>query len=152
MTAPHYYASTSGILVDRFLKYGLYPFAYGAGMVLFKDHDRATKYAQMACFASAAIITTSFLGLESHAINDSSAEAVSAAMGVDPKDLQFSDYKHSTNTIARKAHDDLMRLQKYRYGTDLLFMLPTFVEMSYGGLTGKKLPRSKDIVDSVDPR
>lgn len=152
MTAPQYYASTSGIVVDRFLKYGLFAFAYGAGLATFREHDKATRFAQSICFAGAAALTTSFLGMESRAIDNCAREAVSAGMGVDPSKIEFSDYMHSSNVIAQKAADDLMRLQKWRYGTDMLFMLPVLVEASYGKLTGKQAPPSKALAASLDSR
>lgn len=151
MPAPHYYASTSGILVDRFLKYGVYPFAYGAGLALTKKHEHATQYARVISLASAAMITTTFLGLESQAIDSSARNAVSASMGVDPEQLQFTDYKRSSNVIVRKAYDDLMHLQKWRYGTDLFFMLPTIIEMAYGKLKGH-IPPTKNVVQEFDHR
>ena len=152
MTAPHYYASTSGIVVDRFIKYGVYPFAYGAGLKIFKHHERATTYAQAMCLAVAAGITTTFLGLESQMIDDSGRKAVAAAMGVDQDKLQFSDYKHSSNIIVKKAHDDLMRLQRYRYGTDLLFMLPLLMETIYERASGHELPPTREVVKNFDHR
>jgi hypothetical protein len=152
MTAPHYYASTSGIIVDRFLKYGLFPFSLMLGAFLTKTHDKATKVAQAICFAASAGITTTFLGLESHAIHDSAGEAVSAAMGVNPKDLEFSDYKHTSNIIARKAHDDLMRLQLYRYGTDMFFLLPMFIDTGYKLATGKELAASSAVGKTMESR
>lgn len=152
MTAPHYYASTSGIVVDRFIKYGVYPFAYGLGIKIFGNHERGTKWAQAMCLAVASGITTTFLGLESQMIDDSGRKAVATAMGVDQDKLQFSDYGHSSNIIIKKAHDDLMRLQKYRYGTDLLFLLPTVVETIYYRTTGKEFAPTRNIVASVDDR
>lgn len=137
MTTPNYYASTSGILVDRFLKYGLFAFGYGAGLAIFRDHDKATRWSQAACALGAAVITTAFLGLESEKIDDSGRMAIAAAMGVDSNKIEFSDYKNSSNIILRKAHNDLTHLQWYRYGTDALFMLPSIVEAVYGGVHGK---------------
>ncbi len=168
MTAPHYYASTSGILVDRFLKYGLFSFAYGIGISKFRNHDRATKWAQAACLLGAAAITTTFLGLESENIDDSGRMAISASMGIDPSKVEFSDYKHSSNVILRKAHEDLVHLQWWRYGTDALFMLPILVEAVYGGINGKTFdsegkfvgkglgtqvfPPTREITKSVDAK
>ncbi|MDX1974475.1 MAG: hypothetical protein SFT92_02240 [Rickettsiales bacterium] len=152
MTAPHYYGSTSGILVDRFLKYGLFPFALGSGYLMFHDHDKATRFAQTACLLGASAITTTFLGLESDMLDKTGREAVSAAMGVDPSQIEFSDFKYCDNIIVKKAYEDLMHLQKYRYGTDLLFVLPNLVEASYGKMTGKELPASKDVMKAFESR
>src|SRR5690606_7119699 len=65
--------------------------------------------------------------------------------GVEPDKLSFSDYKYTKNAIISNAHHDMMRLQKYRYGTDAMFLMPTFLDRVYQGFTGDKLPTTKRI-------
>lgn len=154
MVAPHYYASTSGILVDRFLKYGLFELAYGAALALFRtNHDNATRIAQAMCAAGSAAITTGFLGLEADALDDTGRKAIAAELGIDSKDVKLSDLRHSKNTILNKAYDDLLKLQVGRYGTDLLFMSPMVAEGAYSWLNkGKEVPPSRKIQSSTDHR
>jgi len=135
MTYFHYYATTTRNL-DRVMQYGVFPLSKALGLVLFqkltpkKRIECASNFARVASAGIYSILTTGFLGDESRMIEENSAMAVAAELGVDPKKLTLSDLKYSNNTIISGAHHDLMRLQKYRYGTDALFMLP--IAMKYG--------------------
>jgi hypothetical protein len=135
MTYFHYYATTTRNL-DRVMQYGVFPLSKALGLVLFKNCEPAKRIEYASNFArigSAAIystLTTAFLGDESRMIDENSRRAVAAELGVDPAKLTFSDYKYSGNTIVSGAHHDIMMLQKYRYGSDALFMLP--IAIKYG--------------------
>lgn len=129
MTYFHYYATTSRNL-DRVMQYGVYPIAKAAWLIALanKPTKRRIELAGDLAKVTSAIVysglTTAFLGAESEMIDTNAKQAVSAELGVDPDKLSFSDYKYSNNAIIKTAHHDMMKLQKYRYGTDALFMLP----------------------------
>lgn len=163
MTYFQYYATTSRNL-DRVLQYGVYPLAQWAGSVFagryWKGTDEASKHlrdrmaSDFARVVSATVysaLTTGFLGAESEMIDHNAREAVSAEMGVDPKQLKFSDYKYSKNVIVSNAQRDMVKLQKYRYFTDGLFLLPTVLRGTVK-VCGGKWPEadliSKDPYDS----
>ena len=152
MSHPHYYASTSRNL-DRVLQYGVYPFAYMAGLMLHKDNAKATQYARFSGAACSALLTTGFLGLESHTLDNVVREAVTAEMGMDVDKFKPSDCKYSHNIIAKEGYTDFIELQPKRYLKDALFLLPTLVEHVYG-MSGKHgtLPVSKEVKASFDPR
>jgi len=121
------------------LQYGVYPVAQTAGYLFarhlgVKDSNRvASDFARLVSAGLYSGLTTAFFGMESELIDANAREAVSVEMGVDPKKLEFSDYKYSKNTIVSKAYEDIIRLQKYRYGTDMLFLLPTILRIGVNG-------------------
>ncbi len=130
MTYFHYYATTSRNL-DRVMQYGVFPVAKAAWLVALGGMGDVKKRiawsTQLARTTSAVVysgLTTAFLGAESEIIDSNAKQALAAELGVDPEKLSFSDYKYSKNAIISTAHHDMMRLQKYRYGTDALFMMP----------------------------
>lgn len=147
MTYFHYYATTSRNL-DRAVQYGLYPLAHAVGLHIFKDNPKALEYAaNFARTVSAAgysALTSAFFGLESEMIDANSREAVAAEMGIDPSKVQFSDYKYSKNSIVQKAYHDIIKLQKYRYGTDAMFFVPTMLRWG-SEACGVTWPRMKDV-------
>jgi hypothetical protein len=152
MTYFHYYATTSRNL-DRVLQYGVYPVAqvigFAIGTKLFgaqkeKVNRFSSDFARVASAGTYSVLTTTFLGAESEMIDHNSRLAVSAEMGIDPDRLTFSDYKYSKNAIVSKAHNDMLRLQKYRYGTDMLFVLPTLLRLGSKGV-GYSWPESGKI-------
>lgn len=157
MTHPHYYASTSRNL-DRVLQYGVYPFAYMTGLLLHRDNHKATQWARLSGAAASALVTTAFLGLESHAMDNIVRDAVTAEMGIDRDKFKPSDCKYSKNVIAREGYTDFIKLQPVRYIKDALYLLPTFIEMAYGfggkkgGAYAPKMPISKEVRASFDPR
>ncbi|MFO0389894.1 MAG: hypothetical protein ACK502_09300 [Alphaproteobacteria bacterium] len=130
MTYFHYYATTSRNL-DRVMQYGVFPVAKAAWLVALSGMGdtkaRIAWASDLARVTSAVVysgLTTAFLGAESEMIDENAKKALSAELGVDTKKLSFSDYKYSKNAIISTAYNDIIRLQKYRYGTDALFMMP----------------------------
>jgi len=145
----HYYATTSRN-IDRVLQYGIYPLATIAGFALTRhlpigrQETAARDFGRLISALSYGSLTTSFFGFESEMIDSNSRKAVAAEMGVDPDKISFSDYGKSENIIAKRAYDDILRLQKYRYGTDALFLLPTAVRMTSQKM-GKEWPSHSEI-------
>jgi hypothetical protein len=119
----HYYATTSRNL-DRVLQYGVFPASLLASYAFTKDIERAKTVARVVSAGFYSAMTTGFLGLEAELIDANSREAVAAEMGVDPNKLKFSDFKYSKNAIVSRAYSDVVKLQPWRYGTDLMFLLP----------------------------
>ena len=160
MTHFHYYATTTG-KTDRILQYGAYPVALLLSHYVFgADSAKASKIAQVATAMCGAAMTSTFFGLESDIIDQDSYKAVAAEMGVDPDKIKFSDYKHSGNIIVRRAYEDLMRLQKWRYATDALFVLPAALSTAHKALyPGAKATRvarpdgidMNDVIRDVGP-
>lgn len=152
MSHPHYYASTSRNL-DRVLQYGVYPFAYMVGLMLHKDNAKATQYARFSGAASSALLTTAFLGLESHTLDNVVREAVTAEMGIDQDKFKPSDCKYSKNVIAQEGYNDFIELQPKRYLKDALFLLPTLVENAYNmSGKGKYTPPAHTNAEYTPPR
>lgn len=160
MTHPHYYASTSRNL-DRVLQYGVYPFAYMVGLAINRDNAKATQWARLSGAAASALLTTTFLGLESQTMDSIVRDAVSAEMGIDSDKFKTSDCRTSQNIIAREGYKDMMALQPKRYLKDAMFLLPTLVEFVYAaGNKGKplypggpiKTPMNKEVRASFDTR
>lgn len=151
MTYFHYYATTSRNL-DRTVQYVIYPIAHAAGFLLFRNSSdtlkHAADFARVVSAGAYSALTTVFFGLESEMIDANAREAVSAEMGMDNSRIQFSDYKNSQNAIVSKAYDDILRLQKYRYGTDLLFLGPTALQFMSETFAGVKWPRMKHVRDN----
>lgn len=143
MTYFHYYATTSRNL-DRVLQYAVFPLSYLTGYALFKEQDKANHFARVVSSGCYAALTSTFFALESEMIDANAREAVSAEMGVDPGSLKFSDYRDSSNVIVRRAYEDILRLQKYRYGSDALFLVPSALQYAYTA-TGNKWPRFRDV-------
>jgi hypothetical protein len=158
MTAPHYYSSTSGILLGAFERYGVYLLTYAGALGFYgkknpgQAHAKAVQAARVVCSGFSAAVTTAFFGLESKMIDDTGREALSAAMGVDPDKIQFSDYAHSNNVILRSGSQQFLKLQKYRYGTDFLFMLPSLVEHVVEKNIGRQLVSTRDINSFVNEK
>lgn len=130
MTYFHYYATTSRSL-DRVMQYGVFPISKALWLLALSGISnpetriqKATDYARVSSALTYSGLTTAFLGAESRMIDQNAKEAVSAELGVEPDKLRFSDYKHTDNAIIKTAHHDMMRLQKYRFGSDALFVLP----------------------------
>lgn len=131
MTYFHYYASTVRNLSDVG-KYAIYPLAYISGMVAAKKmglsgDNQKNVAANIARVSSALIfsgLSSTFFAMESEMIDANSREAVAAELGVDPNKIKFSDYKNSRNIIVSKAYKENIGLQKYRFGTDLMFLIP----------------------------
>lgn len=147
MTYFHYYATTSRNL-DRAVQYGLYPLAHAMGLYIFrnssKHFEHSANFARLVSAAGYASLTTTFFGLESEMIDANSREAVSAEMGINPDKVVFSDYKYSKNAIVNTAYKDIIRLQKYRYGTDSMFLVPTLLRWG-AEACGITYPRMKDV-------
>jgi hypothetical protein len=145
------------------LQYGVYPFGYMVGLMLHKDNAKATQYARFSGAAASALLTTAFLGLESHTLDNVVREAVTAEMGVSPEQFKPSDCKYSKNIIAQEGYNDFIELQPKRYLKDALFLLPTLVENIYS-MSGKGkyippanalheyTPQRKEIVSNFDGR
>lgn len=145
MTYFHYYATTSRNL-DRVVQYGLYPLAHAVGLHIFGNNlERAATFARTVSAVGYSALTSTFFGLESEMIDANAREAVAAEMGIDPSKIQFSDYKYSKNAIAQKAYHDIIKLQKYRYGTDAMFFLPTIMRWGSEACGVEKWPRMKDV-------
>ncbi|MGE0754933.1 MAG: hypothetical protein AB7L92_07200 [Alphaproteobacteria bacterium] len=130
MTYFHYYATTSRNL-DRVMQYGVFPLTKAAWLVALSgigDYSKRIRWASDLARVSSAVtysgLTTAFLGAESEMIDSSAKQAVSAEMGVASEKLRFSDYNRTDNAIVKTAYHDMLRLQKFRYGSDALFMLP----------------------------
>jgi hypothetical protein len=134
MTYFQYYATTSRNL-DRVLQYGVYPLAQTIGFIAFRNapiekrHRMASDFARITSAGVYSLLTTAFFGFESKMIDQNGREAVSAELGIDSNQIKFSDYKNSDNAIISKAYRDILKLQKYRYGTDALFVLPTMLRL-----------------------
>ena len=152
MSHPHYYASTSRNL-DRVLQYGVFPFAYMLGLLWCRDDARATQVARFSGAAASALLTSAFLGLESHTLDNVVREAVTAEMGIDADKFKPSDCKYSKNIIAQEGYNDFIALQPKRYLKDLLFLAPSLVEAIYTNRTGKKfLPVRAEVEAAFDVR
>ena len=154
MTHFHYYATTTG-KTDRILQYGAYPVALLLSHYVFgADSAKASKVAQVATALCGAAMTSTFFGLETDIIDQDSYKAVAAEMGVEPDKVKFSDYNHSGNIIVRRAYEDLMKLQKWRYATDALFVLPAAISVAhktlYPGAGVVKAPRPEGGIDMND--
>ena len=157
MTYFHYYATTSRNL-DRVLQYGVYPVSQALGIAISGKVGIADKkkrlqfssdFARVTSAVAYSMLTTAFFGLESELIDANGREAVSAEMGIDPARVDFSDYKYSKNVIISKAYKDIIRLQKYRYGTDMLFVLPTLLRLGSKAM-GIGWPDGKDVEENFD--
>jgi hypothetical protein len=157
MTYFHYYATTTRALAD-FFKYGLFPITQLSASIVankcFKltGDKRDAAAAEVARWVNAgayAAITSTFFGMESDMIDSNGREAVSAEMGVDAKKLKFSDFSKSDNRIISKAYDDIMRLQKYRYGTDAMFLAPVALRYASTAM-GKDWVRFRTVRDHPD--
>jgi len=152
MSHPHYYASTSRSL-DRVLQYGVFPFAYMIGLLLTRSDPKATQIARYGGAAVSSLLTSTFLGLESHVLDNVVREAVTAEMGIDADKFKPSDCKYSKNVIAHEGYTDFISLQPKRYLKDLLFLAPSLVEFIYKkGNPGKPFPMRAEVETSMDPR
>lgn len=139
--------------MSHVLKYGVFPFAYMAGLAAFRDNAKATQWARLSGATASAMLTTAFLGLESQTMDSIVRDAVTAEMGLKPDDFKTSDCRYSKNIIAQKGYTDLVRLQPMRYFKDAMFLLPTLVEGMYKGTTSKRhMPSSKVIRNGFDFR
>jgi hypothetical protein len=142
----HYYATTSRN-IDRVLQYGIYPLATIAGFALARnipgpEQERfARNFGRYVSALAYGSLTTAFFGFESEMIDSNARKAVATEMGVDPEKLSFSDYGKSDNAIIKRAYNDILMLQKYRLGTDALFLLPTAVQ-GVSKKLGKEWPES----------
>lgn len=124
-----------------------------AGLLLFRNDARATQVARFSGAAASALLTTAFLGLESHTLENVVKEAVTAEMGMDIDKFKPSDCKYSKNTIALEGYNDFISLQPKRYLKDLLFLTPSLIEAMYKKGTGKAfLPVSKEVEAAFDKR
>ncbi len=150
----HYYATTSRNL-DRVMQYGVFPLSKAVWLVALgnKPTDKRIELATTLARVTSAIVysglTTAFLGAESDMIDSNARQAVSAELGVDPAKLSFSDYKYTDNAIVRKAHQDMMKLQKYRYGTDALFMLPIGMKVLSKATGTPWIEHSREVNDRI---
>lgn len=150
MTYFNYYATTSRNL-DRVMQYFVFPLAKAMGLVLFghcSPENRIEYSSNFARIASAGVystLTTAFLGDESRFIDENSRKAVAAELGIEPDKLSFSDFKYSQNTIVSGAYHDMMMLQKYRYGTDALFMLPIAAKIGAKSLNIPWIEHSREV-------
>jgi hypothetical protein len=153
MTYFHYYATTSRNL-DRVLQYGVFPVAFITGAAYFKRREAALNFARVVSAGCYSLLTSAFFGLESDMIDGNGRTAVSAEMGLEPDKIRFSDYKLSDNIIISKAYDDIKRLQKYRYGSDAMFLLPLAVQLGskVSGVPriGTREFRTKDPITGAD--
>lgn len=146
MTYFHYYATTSRN-IDRVLQYGIYPLATIVGFALSRNlpgpqQERAARnFGRWVSALAYGSLTTTFFGFESEMIDANARKAVATEMGVEPEKLSFSDYGKSDNAIIKRAYHDILMLQKYRFGTDALFLLPTAVQFTSKKL-GKEWPES----------
>ena len=151
MSHPHYYASTSRNL-DRVLQYGVFPFAYMAGLLWCRNDAGAKQVARFSGAAISSLLTSTFLGLESHTLDNVVREAVTAEMGIDTDKFKPSDCKYSKNIIAREGYTDFINLQPKRYAKDLLFLAPSLVEFIYTKKSVKLFPVRSETVGGFDKR
>lgn len=155
MTYFHYYATTSRNL-DRVMQYFVFPLSKAAGLLLFnkcepaKRVEYASNFARVTSAGIYSTLTTAFLGDESRMIDENSRKAVAAELGVDPEKLTFSDYKYSNNIIVSGAYQDMMTLQKYRYGTDALFMLPIAVRYASKAMNIPWIEHSRRVDERIE--
>ncbi len=148
MTHFHYYATTAG-KTDRILQYAIYPLSLGISFLAFKDKDKASRVAQVATALCSATMTSTFFGLEADMIDQDSYKAVAAEMGLSPDEVKFSDYGKSGNIIVKRAYEDLLKLQKGRYLTDALFVLPMVVDKLHNNIYSKNVFPSRDPSDKA---
>jgi hypothetical protein len=154
MTYFHYYATTSRNL-DRVVQYGLYPLSHALGLIFFRNASPdnrlrlAADFARVSSTLGYSALTATFFGLESEMIDANAREAVATELGIDPKQVKFSDYKNSDNAIISHAYKDILRLQKYRFGTDMMFMIPTVLQAG-AERCGVTWPRMKSVRE--DPK
>lgn len=123
MTRAHYYASTVRNLKDV-IQYAVFPVCKTLAYLHFKDRAKAEVVASVTSAGVYAALTTTFAGLESDVFDENVRNAVAAELGKKPSELKFSDYLDSKNSIVKKEMDDYQWVQKARYGTDALFLLP----------------------------
>jgi hypothetical protein len=135
MTYFHYYASTIRNLADVG-KYAIYPAAYAAGLLYankagLSAEDKkkvAANYARVTTAIVYTGISSVFHAMESEMIDANSREAVATEMGISPDQVKYSDYGKSQNVLVKNAYEDGLKVQKYRYGTDLMFLIPTMID------------------------
>ncbi len=157
MTYFHYYATTSRNL-DRVFQYGVFPLSQAVGSIVANKYFGLTGDARFEASANIArwlsagaysALTSTFFALESELINDNTRDAVSAELGMDPSEFKFSDLRRSSNAIASKAYTDILRMQKYRYGSDAMFLLPIAMK-GISEASGVSWERSKKVRDNPD--
>lgn len=134
------------------MQYGVFPLSKAAWLIALggmgdtKKRIRwATDLARVTSAAAYASLTTAFLGAESELIDSSAKDAVSAEFGIDSNQLRFSDYGHTKNAIIKKAHSDIARLQKFRYGSDSLFVLPSVLRWGMQGYDKPWIEHSRTV-------
>ncbi len=145
MTRAHYYASTTRNLKD-FAQYAVYPLFKTAAFLHYHDKpnglQKANLVAGLATTGFYGAVTTSFAGFESGMLDHNGRQAVAAEMGKKPEELNFSDYNDSNNIIIRREMNDYRFVQKARYLTDLLPMLPSAVDYM-----GEIMPEFKKAIE-----
>ncbi len=135
MTYFHYYASTIRNLADVG-KYMIYPAAYATGLLVGRKSNLsgeklqtlAANYARVTTALVYTGMSSTFHAMESEMIDANSREAMATELGIDPEKVKFSDYGKSDNAIIHNAYHDSLKLQKYRYGTDMMFLIPTIID------------------------
>lgn len=157
MTRANYYASTVRNLKDV-AQYFVYPIS----KVFFHYQLNGTPGAERkaAIYAGAvgagfyAALTTNFFGKEATQLDVNAREAVSAELGMRPEDMQFADYWKSNNSVVKIERDDLMYVQKVRYLTDALFLLPLALEWNRKAIPGldKALKATDTSLDKIRSR
>lgn len=138
MTYFHYYSSTSRNIADVF-KYGINPALTAAAMFAMSrwcpkgdaQKEIAASWALIVSSLLYAGISSAFFGMETGDIDSNSRQAVAAELGIDPDKVRFSDYGKSGNDIVKHAYNQELGLQKWRFGTDAMFLLP-IVFKSFG--------------------
>jgi hypothetical protein len=144
MPRHHYYSSTARNNKD-IANYFVFNLSQFLGLVLFKGNElQASALAGAVTTAYYSSVTTSFFGQEARSLDIIARDAVSAELGVDPKDLKFSDYWRSNNVVVKKECEDLSRVTKYRYLTDAIFALPVALLF-----VSKAFPGSKDMLARI---
>lgn len=153
MTRAHYYASTTNVIGKNIADYLIAP-VIRLGTALCTDSpNKAAGWASALTAGFYAYLTSDYFGREATMLDMNAREAVSAELGIPEDKLQFSDYWKSKNILVQKELQDLTKLNKWRYATDALFLLPLaglWAQHSIPGFRrwlGKHEVKIKDAID-----
>lgn len=136
MTRALYYATYTRNL-SNLAKYLLYPICLAGFGIKFKDFNKASIAASTVCGVFFAGLTTKFAAEEAATFDSNVMDAVSAEMGIDKKNLKFSDYYDTKNEIVKQEFEDWKKVQFWRYLTDGVMLLPLALSYAKGVLSYK---------------
>ena len=126
------FALTGMRIIKDFSQYALYPITKVIALRATQNERSATAIASLTQTLFSTALTTNFFGKEAAMFDINAREAVAAELGIEAKDLKFSDYWDSQNAMVKREREDLLAAQIPRYATDISFLAPIAVNKYLG--------------------